>query len=247
MPEMSRVTVVSCGFAGLAGAGGVETEAQPTTAIAKTMGRARLKSIAAVLSRSVEFQHCSAIPAIVFASLVMGGRMKRWMSAAALGALATVCLAPPAFAADRVSGVLTATFVIVDNTDLIGDVRCDVANNTPCFSFGVPGVELRLNGFTITGKGDAVTGCGGGASMGNETGVATNGMSRVGVRGPGLVQRFRGDGVFVFGSTDAWVIDLTVSTNCLSGVRVAATSFGTLVQNNTAVRNGSPTASCGGI
>ena len=173
--------------------------------------------------------------------------MKRWISAAALGVLAAACLVSPAFAADRVSGVLTATFVIVDNTDLIGDVRCDVANNTPCFSFGVPGVELRLNGFTITGKGDSVTGCGGAAAMGNETGVFTNSLSRVGVRGPGLVQRFRGDGVWVFGSTDARVEDLTVSTNCLSGVRVAATSFGTLVQNNTAVRNGSPTASCGGI
>ena len=173
--------------------------------------------------------------------------MKRCMSAAALGVLAAVCLASPAFAADRVSGVLTATFVIVDNTDLIGDVRCDVANNTPCFSFGVPGVELRLNGFTITGKGDPVTGCGGATTTGAESGVFTNSMSRVGVRGPGLVQRFRGDGVLVGGSTDARVEDLTISTNCLSGIRVAGTSFGTLVQNNVSVRNGSPAASCGGI
>jgi hypothetical protein len=173
--------------------------------------------------------------------------MKRWMSAAALGVLAAVCLAQPAYAADRVSGVLTATFVIVDNTDLIGDVRCDVANNTPCFSFGVPGVELRLNGFTITGKGDAVTGCAGATTTPLEIGVTTNGMSRVGVRGPGLVQRFRADAIFVVGSTDARVDDLMVATNCLSGIRVAGTAFGTVIQNNTAVRNGSPTASCGGI
>jgi hypothetical protein len=173
--------------------------------------------------------------------------MKRWISAAARGALAAACLTSPAFAADRVSGVLTATFVIVDHTDLIGDVRCDVANNTPCFSFGVPGVELRLNGFTITGKGDVVTGCGGATSTPVEVGITTNGMSRVAVRGPGLVQRFRADGVFVVGSTDARVEDLTVSTNCLSGVRVAGTSFGTVVQNTMAVRNGSPAASCGGI
>jgi len=173
--------------------------------------------------------------------------MKRWLSAAVLAVVAAVCVTSPAFAADRVSGVLTATFVIVDNTDLIGDVRCDVANNTPCFSFGVPGVELRLNGFTITGKGDAVTGCGAGPAMGVEAGVSTNGMSGVAVRGPGLVQRFRGDGVFVVGSTDARVEDLTVSTNCLSGIRVAGTSFDTFIQNNTAVRNGNPTTSCGGI
>ena len=146
--------------------------------------------------------------------------MKRWMSAAALGALAAACLTSPAFAADRVSGVLTATFVIVDNTDHIRDVRGVVAKNT---------------------------GCGGASSTGAEAGIGTNGMSRVAVRGPGLVQRFRGDGVTVAGSTDARVEDLTLSTNCMSGVRVLGTSFGTLVQNNVAVRNGSPAASCGGI
>ena len=169
-------------------------------------------------------------------------------TSAALGAIAAICFTSPASAADRVSGVLTATFVIVDNTDLVGDVRCDVANNTPCFSFGVPGVELRLNGFTITGKGDPVTGCAG-AAMGTESGIGTNGMSRVIVSGPGLVQRFRGDGVTVSASTDARIEGLTLSTNCLSGIRVLGTSFGTLVQNNVSVRNGSsnPGASCGGI
>src|SRR5262245_36989766 len=42
--------------------------------------------------------------------------------------------------------------------------------------------------------------------------------------------------------TDARVEDLTLSTNCLSGVRVAATSFGTLVQNTRPYGNGNPTA-----
>jgi hypothetical protein len=175
--------------------------------------------------------------------------MKRWISAAALGAIAAACLTSPAFAADSVSGVLTATFVIVDDTDLVGDVRCDVANNTPCLRFGRPDVQLRLNGFTVTGKGDPVTGCGTGAPMGAESGITTNGMSRVVISGPGLVQRFRGDGVTVGGSTDARIEGLTVSTNCLSGIRVLGTSFGTLVQNNVSLRNGStaPGASCGGI
>jgi hypothetical protein len=138
--------------------------------------------------------------------------------------------------------------MIVEDTDLNGDVFCDVAANTPCFAFAAPNVELRLNGFSITGRGDAVTGCGGTAANG-EAGVTTNSMAGVAVRGPGLVQRFRGDGVTVAGSRDARVEDLTLSTNCMSGVRVLATSFGTLVQGNTAVRNGSSTPGfpCGGI
>jgi hypothetical protein len=174
--------------------------------------------------------------------------MNQWTSAVVLGTIALAGLTSPAWAADRVSGVLTATYVIVEDTDLSGDVQCDVANNTPCFSFGASGVELRLNGFTITGKGNAVTGCGGTTSA-NEFGVTTNNMSRVRVRGPGMIQRFRADGIFVVGSNDARVEELTVSTNCMSGVRIAGTSFRTLVQNNISIRNGStnPGASCGGI
>ena len=153
-----------------------------------------------------------------------------------------------ASAADRVSGTLTRTYMIVEDTDLIGDVSFDVGNNIACFAFAAPNVELRLNGFSITGRGDVVTGCGGTAANG-EAGVTTNNMSGVAVRGPGLVQRFRGDGITVAGSRDARIEGLTVSTNCMSGVRILATSFGTLVEGNIAVRNGSsaPGLVCGGI
>ncbi len=162
--------------------------------------------------------------------------------------LVSLFLVSSASAADRVSGPITRTYVVVEDTDLAGDVTCDVGNNTPCFSFGAPNIELRLNGFTITGRGDATTGCGG-ATFNGEAGVTTNSMSSVTVRGPGLVQRFRGDGVTVAGSRDARVEGLTVSTNCQSGIRVLATSFGTIVQANVAVRNGSTGAGllCGGI
>lgn len=163
------------------------------------------------------------------------------------GTIAVVAVVPlPALAADRVSGTLTQTYVIVEDTELIGDVICNVANGIPCFAFGASGVELRLNGFTITGRGDAITGCGG-VSTGGESGVTTNNMNRVVIRGPGLVQRFRGDGLTVTGSTDARVEDLTTSTNCMSGVRIVGTSFGTLVQNVVSVRNGAATPPCGGI
>ena len=161
---------------------------------------------------------------------------------------ATFSLASTALAADRISGPITRTYMIVEDTDLIGDVTCDVGNNTPCFSFGAANVELRLNGFSITGRGDAVTGCGG-AAFNGEAGVTTNNMSGVVVRGPGIVHRFRGDGITVGGSRNARVEGLTLSTNCMAGVRVLATAFGTIIQGNIAVRNGSSTPGfpCGGI
>jgi hypothetical protein len=149
-------------------------------------------------------------------------------------------------AADSVSGLLTRTYVIVEDTDLTGDVTCDVTG-APCFSFGAPGVELRLNGFSITGKADPVTACTGAAQTANEAGILTNNQPGVTVRGPGLVQRFRNHGVFVSGSQDARVENITASTNCASGVFIAANAFGTLVEGITSVRNGSPTAPCGGV
>jgi hypothetical protein len=46
----------------------------------------------------------------------------------AFGAVLTILLLSwPASAADRVSGNITRTFVIVEDTDLIGDVTCDVS------------------------------------------------------------------------------------------------------------------------
>jgi hypothetical protein len=171
-----------------------------------------------------------------------------WLRAAAVAGAAAVVLGPTVRAADEVSGLITRTYTIVEDTELTGDVVCEVATGTPCFAFGAPGVELRLNGYTISGRADATTGCTGAGPAG-EHGVSTGGQRNVSVRGPGVVQRFRAHGVAVLASTDARVEGLTSSTNCGSGVFIQATSFGTLVEGVTAVRNGStaPGASCGGI
>jgi len=149
---------------------------------------------------------------------------------------------------DAVSGTITRTFSIIANTEVTGDITCAVADGTPCLSFAVPGVELRLNGYTITGKGDPATGCGGAVTAG-EVGITTNAQNGVVVRGPGLVQRFRNHGVQVAGSDGARIEGITVSTNCGSGIFIPGTSFNTVVQENTAVRNGSsnPGMACGGI
>lgn len=163
---------------------------------------------------------------------------------AVLGAVLGVGSTPSA--ADRVSGVITRTYVIVEDTDLTGDVTCDVTG-VPCFSFGASGVVLRLNGFTITGKADPNTACAGAPLTANEGGILTNSQHGVRVQGPGLVQRFRQHGVWVAGSRDVRVENLTASTNCGSGVFIAANAFGTLVEGVTAVRNGSAAAPCGGV
>ena len=149
-------------------------------------------------------------------------------------------------AADSVSGLITRTYVIVEDTDLTGDVTCDVTG-AACFSFGASGVQLRLNGFTITGKADSFTACAGAALTPNEAGIFTNNQNGVTVNGPGLVQRFRQHGVFVGGSQDTRVANLTASTNCGSGVFIGGNSFGTIVEGITTIRNGSAAAPCGGV
>jgi len=163
-------------------------------------------------------------------------------------ALAAIALGSSARAADQVSGVITRTFTIVEDTELSGDVVCEVAAGTPCFAFGASGVSLHLNGFTITGKADPTTACGG-TLIGGENGISTAGLNNVSVHGPGLVQRFRTHGVAVLASRDVRIDSITSSTNCGSGVFVNASSFGTLVEGITSVRNGSTNtgAACGGI
>ena len=133
--------------------------------------------------------------------------------------------------------------MIVEDTELSGDVTCDVTG-AACFSFGAPGVQLRLNGYSITGKGDPVTGCGG-AITGGEFGITTGGRANVSIQGPGLVQRFRNHGVNVAASTAARIQGITSSTNCGSGIFVAGTSFDTVIEGNVSVRNGSIVA--GGV
>ena len=174
--------------------------------------------------------------------------MKPWIRASLAVAMTVAALGPSIRAADRVSGVITRTFTIVEDTELSGDVICDVANGTPCFAFGASGVTLSLNGFTITGKADPNTACAG-TLINGEHGISTAGIHNVYVHGPGLVQRFRTHGVAVLASTNVRVDAITASTNCGAGVFANALAVGTVVEGVTSVRNGSTSAgaSCGGI
>ena len=160
---------------------------------------------------------------------------------------APLMLAAGAAEAEDISGAITSTRTILTDSRLVGDVTCTVTG-APCIVFGAPRIELRLNGFTMTGQADPTTACGG-AITANEHGISTNGQTDVGVRGPGIVQRFRANGILVMGTLRGRVELITATTNCQSGILVQATSSQIQIESNVAVRNGSSNAgaACGGI
>ena len=168
-----------------------------------------------------------------------------WTWSGLVGAL--LLLSAGVASAEDISGFITTTRTIRENSRLVGDVTCTVTG-APCILFGAAHIDLRLNGFTMTGQADAATGCNGGSTAG-EMGISTNGQSDVEVRGPGVIQRFRADGIFFTGTLQGKVEGVTTTTNCMSGIRVAATSSRISIGSNVSVRNGNANAgaSCGGI
>ena len=131
---------------------------------------------------------------------------------------APLMLAAGAAEADDLSGLITTTRTILTDSRLVGNVTCTVTG-APCIVFGASRIQLRLNGFTMTGQADATTGCGG-AITANEQGISTNGQTDVGIRGPGIVQRFRANGIIFAGTLRGKVEMVTATTNCQSGIRV---------------------------
>jgi hypothetical protein len=167
-------------------------------------------------------------------------KMGSWF-AAFLGAL-VVC-AGSACAAD-ISGTITTTLTIMDNSKLVGDVTCTVSG-APCLDIGAANVTLDLNGFSVTGLGDAQTGCAGSNSPGAEYGIRILNQTGVTIRGPGVVQRFRAHGIIISGSTGDTITGVTTSTNCEAGILVAGGS--NVLENNISIANGNLTLPCGGI
>jgi hypothetical protein len=156
-----------------------------------------------------------------------------------------IFLLPRIGAAEDIRGTIVRTLVLSEDSRLVGDVTCTVTGG-PCIAFGASDLTLLLNGFTITGPNDAATGCGG-TSVGTDIGISTNGQSNIGIRGPGIVQRFRADGILFMATAKGWVQGVTTTTNCMSGIRVNPTSSGISVEGNVSVRNGTSANPCGGI
>jgi hypothetical protein len=147
--------------------------------------------------------------------------------------------------AKDVSGVISSTLTITDNSRLVGDVTCTVTG-APCIVMNAPGIVLDLNGYTMTGLGDPQNGCNG-SNVANEIGVFVNAQPNVTIRGLGIVQQFRNSGILINHSANATVTGLTTSTNCNSGILLGGGSSDNLIENNISIRNGNLTSPCGGI
>ncbi len=147
--------------------------------------------------------------------------------------------------ATDIGGTISATLTLTEDSQLVDDVICNVTG-AACITFGASGLTLDLNGFTMTGRADPARACVGTTPPGGEFGIFVNGFSGITIRGPGLIQRFRAQGVQLNNSSNSTVRDVTSSTNCASGFQVNNGS-NNLLENNVAIRNSHVTAACGGI
>jgi len=144
---------------------------------------------------------------------------------------ATLVLGTGAARAMDISGTLTTTLTITDPTNnFVGNVTCTMVA-TPCISFGAPNIALNLNGFTMTGNG-ARESCS--SSTPGENGITTNGQSGAVIQGPGLIRRFRANGIVVTGDNTT-VDQAFVASTCMNGVSVQQ-GTGSQVTNSTVVR-----------
>lgn len=120
--------------------------------------------------------------------------------------------------AELISGTITTTKVIFDDSELVGDVMCTMTDSA-CIEFGASHIKLRLNGFTITGPADPdAAACNATSGAPAADGIRIVGRENVQVVGPGMVQKFRRHGLFVFSSTKLTVKQIVSHHNCFSGL-----------------------------
>ena len=155
--------------------------------------------------------------------------------------------------ADDISGTITSTLTVFSSSRLAGDVTCKVTG-APCiviqntFAFAGVSVTLDLNGFTITGQADPQLACSAGGANGNEIGILVSGQNGVVIRGPGVVQSFRGFGIDLLNTSSSSVTGVTAASNCFSGIFLTGGSAtNNVVEGNISIRNGNLTNPCGGI
>jgi hypothetical protein len=150
--------------------------------------------------------------------------------------------------ATEISGTISQTLTIYDDSELVGSVICTVVD-LPCLQFGAPGITLKLNGFTITGRANPPNECTTTARFfaTSEDGIDVDAQHDVAILGPGLVQKFARVGILLSRATRSKVKGLTVSDNCFSGIFLTATTDSD-IERNVSVRNamGSNGFPCGG-
>ena len=148
--------------------------------------------------------------------------------------------------ATDIRGAISSTLTITEDSQLVGNVTCTVTG-AACISFGAPGIALKLNGFSMTGQGEAVTGCAG-SQVAGESGILVNGLRGVIIQGPGVIQRFRAHGISVTGASSRVLVrKVTAATNCFSGIFVTGASSDNDIETSMFVSNGNSSNPCGGI
>lgn len=134
------------------------------------------------------------------------------------------CFSPPG------SGTITSTCIITSNTQLNGNVTCDVRVPEPCIEFGASNIFLTLNGYTITGQGSSGTSRGNPCTTTNppptgetlfspvEFGIySPAGENNVQILGPGIIGEFRDRGIDIEGN-NSLVSGVVVSSTCREGI-----------------------------
>jgi hypothetical protein len=157
--------------------------------------------------------------------------------------------------ATEISGTISTTLTIYDDSVLVDDVKCAVPltmpGANPCISFGADHIKLRLNGHTITGPVTPPTGCSLPTDSMYGVGIAAIGRTDVKIEGPGIIQHFERWGILVgltgHPSSQITVKKVTAYRNCWSGMQTFSTSESNFEENVLASdAGGSNGASCGG-
>ena len=158
--------------------------------------------------------------------------------------------------ATDLSGTITSTITITQDSRLVGDVTCAVpltmTGANPCIAFGFDHIKLKLNGHTITGPVTPPTGCSLPTDSMYGVGIEAIDRTDVKIEGPGVIQHFERWGILLgltgHPSSHVTVRNVTVYRNCWSGMQTISASDSNFEEdqwiNNAAGSNG---AACGGI
>jgi len=161
--------------------------------------------------------------------------------------------------AEDISGTITSTKTIFEDSELVGDVTCTMTDG-PCLDFGAPDIKLLLNGFTMTGPASPDTTpdplapaafCSATSGSSTADGIRISNQTHGQILGPGMVQKFRRHGILIVGtvgvSTKAKVRHVTSHHNCFSGLFTNGMSD-SVIEEIVSVRNSnnSGAAACGG-
>jgi parallel beta-helix repeat protein len=153
--------------------------------------------------------------------------------------------------AEDISGTITSTRFITEDSQLVGNVTCTTMTE-PCLDLAASHITLRLNGFTITGPADPENGvCNATSGNPQADGIRVMNVSNVNILGPGTIQKFRRHGLFAVGilgeRTRLRVRGITSHHNCFSGLFTNGVSA-SVIEEIVSIRNGinSTAAPCGG-